>query len=176
MNIWSSSLNGLETWISLFSLKIYSDQNLYTSFWEVLVFGKNLVESDCTIFQILPGRGGDDADKMCTRSSRGLKRKHQMRRRVQKNRKGFYKYFCMSCAGKQASSLNCEPISTLKTHSRVGGNTVFPLSIYQVLWNPPLPMVWCPKNSGSHLCELSDGPPARAHQQVRQVNSLASNK
>lgn len=91
MNIWSSSLNGLETLISLFSLKIYSDQNLYTSFWEVLVFRKKLAKSDYTIFQILPGHGGDDADKMC---QGGLKRKHQMRRRVQKNRKGFYKYFC----------------------------------------------------------------------------------
>lgn len=172
MNIWSSSRNGLETLIFLFSLKIHSDQNPYTSFWDVLVFRKNLAKSDCNIFQILPGRSGDDVDKMCTMSSRGLKRKHQMRRRVQKNRKGFYKYkragqFSelwtdlnlknpLPCWGKHClSTLNIS--SSLKSSSPNGGGVK-------------------KKNSGSRLRELSDGPPARAHQQVRQVNSLAGNK
>ena len=173
-------------WGLWFSPKIYFDQNLYIRFLEALAFKKNLTKSKCKkkkekkkrIFKDFACCSGDLADKILREAAGAWRGDSEWGRVFWKNRIRVLQVSMSKSSHKrrQSSSLNCEPTLTSKHTTMLEKHVVLPLSIYQVLWNPPLPAVGLSKNSGSHFRELSDGPPVRVHQRVRQANSLADNK
>lgn len=169
-------------WGLWFSPKIDFDQNLYISFLEALAFKKNLAKSNCKKKKFLLLRFLLVA--VVTRETKFYKRPQGLEEGAvneeecsERSRVLQVSVSKSSYTRRQGSSLNCEPILTLKHTPMLEKHAVFPLSIYQVLWNPPLPAVGLSKNSGSHFRELSDGPPVRVHHGLgKQTPSPIINK